>query len=61
MKMLKPRIGMTLRTGDKCRQSGVWKVVGTADGKTVSVSRGNRMPQDDGRNVSWRLIISFGK
>jgi len=61
MKMLKPRIGMTLRTGDKCRQSGVWRVVGKTTGKTQSVSRGNKMPQDEGKNVSWQLIYSFGK
>lgn len=57
--MIKPRIGMTARTGDKCPKSGVWKVVGTVDGATLSVSRGNRMPQSENRNVKWRLIIMF--
>ncbi|WP_185116798.1 hypothetical protein [Dysgonomonas massiliensis] len=57
--MMKPRIGMTARTGEKCPKSGVWKVIGTFDSFTLSVSRGNRMPQHENRNVKWRLIIMF--
>lgn len=57
--MMKPRIGMTARTGDKCPKSGVWKVVGMLDGATQSVSRGNKMPAHENRSVRWRLIIMF--
>jgi len=56
---MKPRLGMTARTGEKCPKSGVWKVVGVADGATMSVSRGNKMPPNANRNVKWRLIIMF--
>ncbi|MDU1904746.1 MAG: hypothetical protein E6772_08185 [Dysgonomonas sp.] len=57
--MMKPHIGMTARTGEKCPKSGVWKVVGTMDTVTTSVSRGNKMPQHNNRSATWRLIIMF--
>lgn len=57
--MMKPHIGMTARTGEKCPKSGVWKVIGTVETITTSVSRGNRMPASDRKNVKWRLIIMF--
>jgi len=57
--MMKPRLGMTARTGEKCPKSGVWKVVGTLDTITMSVSRGNRMPQHANKGVTWKLIILF--
>lgn len=57
--MMKPRLGMTARTGDKCPKSGVWKVVGILDTVTMSVSRGNKMPQNANRSVTWKLIIMF--
>lgn len=59
--MMKPRIGMTARTGEKCPKSGVWKVVGTPETITTSVSRGNKMPPNEKKPVTWRLIIMFGK
>lgn len=57
--MMKPRLGMTVRTGDKCRKNGVWRVVGTPEVITTSVSRGNKMPQHANKNVVWKLIIMF--
>ncbi|WP_165024179.1 MULTISPECIES: hypothetical protein [unclassified Dysgonomonas] len=57
--MMKPRLGMTARTGDKCPKSGVWKVVGTLESITMSVSRGNKMPQHANRSATWKLIIMF--
>lgn len=57
--MMKPRLGMTARTGEKCPKSGVWKLIGTFETVTLSVSRGNKMPTHEGRNVNWRLIIMF--
>ncbi len=57
--MIKPSFGMTARTGDKCPKSGVWKVIGTQESITMSISRGNKMPQHANRSVSWRLVILF--
>lgn len=57
--MMKPHIGMTARTGEKCPKSGVWKVTGTPETITTSVSRGNRMPMNANKSVTWRLIIMF--
>lgn len=57
--MIKPHLGMTARTGEKCPKSGVWKAVVVGETATMSVSRGNKMPFYGGRNVTWRLIIMF--
>lgn len=57
--MMKPRLGMTARTGDKCPKSGVWTVLGTFETVTLSVSRGNKMPMHENRSVNWKLIIMF--
>lgn len=57
--MMKPRLGMTARTGDKCPKSGVWKVMGTSETVTLSVSRGNKMPTHENKSVNWKLIIMF--
>ncbi|MFT3993779.1 MAG: hypothetical protein QM660_05695 [Dysgonomonas sp.] len=57
--MMKPRIGMTARTGEKCPKSGVWKAMGTPETVTLSVSRGNRMPMHGNRSTNWKLIIMF--
>ena len=57
--MMKPRLGMIARTGEKCPKSGVWKVQGTLETVTLSVSRGNKMPMHGNRHVNWKLIIMF--
>lgn len=57
--MMKPRLGMTARTGEKCPKSGVWKLLGTLETVTLSVSRGNKMPMHGSRSVNWKLIIMF--
>ena len=57
--MMKPRLGMTARTGDKCPKSGVWKAMGIAESVTMSISRGNRMPMHENRHINWKLIIMF--
>ena len=56
---MKPRLGMIARTGEKCPKSGVWKVQGTLETVTLSVSRGNKMPMHGNRHVNWKLIIMF--
>lgn len=57
--MMKPRLGMTARTGDKCPKSGVWRALGITENVTMSVSRGNRMPMYGNKNINWKLIIMF--
>ena len=56
---MKPRLGMSARTGDKCPKSGVWRAQGVSESVTMSVSRGNRMPMCANRSVNWVLIIMF--
>lgn len=57
--MMKPRLGMTARTGEKCPKSGVWKMMGTFETVTLSVSRGNKMPTHENKRVNWKLIVMF--
>lgn len=57
--MMKPRLGMTARSGEKCPKSGVWKVGNQFDSTTMSVSRGNKMPLHENKSVVWKLIIMF--
>jgi len=48
-------IGTTARTGEKCPESGVWKVQGTPS-TTAPIAVGNTMPPYGGRAVVWQLI-----
>lgn len=48
-------IGTTARTGEKCPESGVWKVVGNPS-TTAPISKGNTMPPYDNKAVTWELI-----
>lgn len=48
-------IGTRARTGEKCPESGVWKVVGQPS-TTAPIAKGNTMPPYDGRAVEWELI-----
>lgn len=57
--MMKPRLGMTARTGEKCPKSGVWRALGLSETVTQSVSRGNRMPANENKHVNWKLVIMF--
>ncbi|MFV0418166.1 MAG: hypothetical protein ACK5KT_05505 [Dysgonomonas sp.] len=57
--MMKPRLGMTARTGEKCPKSGVWKAMGTPESVTLSVSRGDKMPAHGNKSINWKLIIMF--
>lgn len=53
--MSKHPIGTTARTGEKCPESGVWKVVGTPS-TTAPLAVGNIMPPYDNKAVTWQLI-----
>lgn len=48
-------IGTTARTGSKCPESGVWKVVGTPS-TTAPIAKGNTFPPYGGKAVTWQLI-----
>lgn len=48
-------IGMTARTGERCPESGVWKVVGTPT-TTAPIAKNNVMPPYGGKAVTWTLI-----
>ncbi len=48
-------IGTTARTGQKCPESGVWKVVGTPS-TTAPIAKSNIMPPYAGKAVTWKLI-----
>ncbi len=55
-KKKQPRVplGTKARTGEKCPETGVWKVSGdTAD--TVSVNRGAKMPSHNDKAATWEL------
>ncbi|MFI6130060.1 hypothetical protein [Micromonospora sp. NPDC051141] len=47
-------IGTTARTGERCPESGVWKVVGTPS-TTAPIAKNNTMPPHGGRAVTWQL------
>ncbi len=49
------QIGTTATTGQKCPESGVWKVVGTPT-TTAPIAKGNIMPPYDRKAVTWKLI-----
>ena len=51
----KAPIGTTCHTGERCRESGVWEVVGTPS-TTAPIAKGNVFPPYGGRSVNWRLI-----
>lgn len=54
MKTKKP-IGTRARTGERCPESGVWKVVGYPS-TTAPISEGNVIPPYKGVAVTWELI-----
>ena len=48
-------LGTTRKTGEKCPESGVWKVVGWPT-TTAPIALGNIFPPYRGAGVSWRLV-----
>ncbi len=53
--MARSPIGTTARTGERCPESGIWKVVGYPT-TTAPIAKGNVMPPYAGRAVTWQLI-----
>jgi len=52
--MTRKPLGTKARTGEKCPESGVWKVVGTPS-TTAPIAEGNTMPPYNGSAVTWEL------
>lgn len=52
---MKKPIGSTARTGEKCPESGVWRVQGSPS-TTAPIAEGNTMPPYAGGAVTWVLI-----
>lgn len=52
---MKKPIGTTARTGEKCPESGVWKVLGSPS-TTAPIAVNNIMPPYGSRAVTWQLI-----
>jgi hypothetical protein len=48
-------LGLRVKTGQKCPESGVWEVRGTPS-TTAPIAKGNRMPPYRDRGVEWELI-----
>jgi hypothetical protein len=48
-------IGTTARTGERCPESGVWKVT-SMPSTTAPIARTNVMPPYEGKAVVWQLI-----
>lgn len=48
-------VGTTAKTGERCPESGVWKVVGNPS-TTAPIAKGNVMPPYSGQAVTWKLI-----
>lgn len=52
---MKYPIGTTASTGEKCPESGVWKVVGE-ETTTAPLAKGNKMSPYKNKGVLWVLI-----
>lgn len=48
-------LGTKRKTGEKCPESGVWKVEGTPS-TTAPIAKGNTMPPYKDKAVTWVLI-----
>jgi hypothetical protein len=48
-------LGTTARTGERCPESGIWKVIGIPT-TTAPIAKGDRMPPFRNRAVTWQLV-----
>jgi hypothetical protein len=53
--MTRKPIGTKAKTGEKCPESGVWKVAGNPS-TTAPISKGETMPPYSNKAVVWELI-----
>lgn len=49
-------IGTKQRTGEVCKESGVWKVDDLFSTTTAPIAKGNRIPPYRNRAVTWILV-----
>ncbi|WP_454683700.1 hypothetical protein [Ancylobacter moscoviensis] len=49
-------IGTTGKTGEKCPESGIWKVDDRWETTTAPISKGDTFPPYKGKAVIWILI-----
>lgn len=54
MTMTKMPLGTIRKTGQKCPESGIWKVVGTPS-TTAPIAKGNVFPPYGNQAVTWKL------
>ncbi|MBH3265098.1 hypothetical protein I5R69_26535 [Serratia marcescens] len=52
--MTRSPLGTTASTGQKCPESGVWKVVDTPS-TTAPIAKGNTMPPYNNKAATWKL------
>jgi len=48
-------IGTKCKTGEKCPESGIWKVDDRWDTTTAPIAKGNVFPPYKGKAVTWIL------
>ena len=48
-------LGTTARTGEKCPESGIWRVVGSPT-TDAPIAKGDRMPPYRNQAVAWKLV-----
>lgn len=53
--MAKKPLGTKAKTGEKCPESGVWKVIGIPT-TTAPITEGETMPPYSNKGVTWELI-----
>jgi len=53
--MTKTPIGTTCKTGERCPESGIWKVVGNPT-TTAPIAKSNVFPPYQNKAVTWKLI-----
>jgi hypothetical protein len=51
----KKPLGTTARTGERCPESGIWRVV-SSPSTTSPIAEGNVMPPYRGKAVVWKLV-----
>ena len=48
-------LGTTARTGEKCPESGIWRVVGSPT-TDAPIAKGDTMPPYRNKAVVWKLV-----
>lgn len=51
---MKTQVGTVLKTGERCPETGLWKVLENPSFE-VQINEGSFMPPYKGRSVSWEL------